>query len=120
MKFPEPYRYSHGRYQSGNGDPFGAFIIPSHKAPGRRQLNVIACDGAETGWDHVSVSVDNCPKQQPTWTEMCFVKDLFWEDGDCVVQFHPPKADYINVHNGVLHMWRSCKDGFPMPPKICV
>jgi hypothetical protein len=52
---------------------------------------------------------------------MCLVKELFWSDDECVVQFHPPKQNYINQHPGVLHLWR--KKGakaFPMPPKACV
>jgi hypothetical protein len=122
MKFPEQFRHMRvkSRYESHPGDRFGSFIVPAHKAPGRRQLFVIACDGAESGWDHVSVSVYNCKVQQPTWEEMCFIKGLFWNDDECVVQFHPAKADYINIHPGVLHLWKAVVQQFPMPPKICV
>jgi len=48
------------------------------------------------------------------------VKNFFFDPLDCVVQFHPPEADYINIHGGVLHLWRSTRFPFPMPPKICV
>lgn len=119
MKFPEQFRVQRPPlYVSKPGDSFGAFIVSAVKNPGRRELNIIACDGAETGWDHVSVSINGSNKQ-PTWQEMCFVKDLFWDDADWAVQFHPAKSDYVNHHPGVLHLWR-CVGGFPVPPKICV
>jgi hypothetical protein len=52
---------------------------------------------------------------------MCAVKDLFWNDEDVVVQFHPAKSTYVNNHPGCLHLWR-CTDGreFPTPPEILV
>ena len=61
-----------------------------------------ACDEGE-GWEHISVSLrDRCP----TWTEMCVVKNIFWTEEELVLQFHPPKSEYINVHNFVLHLWK--------------
>lgn len=111
---PEKYRVRKGAYASdeslGNN---GAFIIPS--APGRFQLTVIASDGAE--WEHVSVST---PVRTPTWDEMCFIKSLFWGEEDCVVQFHPPKSEYVNQHQFCLHLWRPIGVSLPMPPSIMV
>ena len=57
-----------------------------------RGLNIIASDGAEwpyggMAWEHVSVSR---PDRCPTWDETCAVKRLFWDDEECVLQFHPP------------------------------
>lgn len=40
------------------------------------------------GWEHVSVSYKN---RVPTWDEMCKIKDMFWNDDECVVQYHPPE-----------------------------
>jgi hypothetical protein len=51
---------------------------------------------------------------------MCFAKDMFWDDEDLAVQYHPPKSDYINTHPNVLHMWRVPGVEFPMPPKVFV
>lgn len=119
MKFPEQFRKGFPRYPSKEGDPFGVFVIPNAMAPKKRQLNVIACDGVETGWEHISVSV-GITRIPPSWEEMCFVKDLFWNEDECVVQFHPTKSDYINIHAGVLHMWKCVNQQFPMPPKIFV
>ena len=66
------------------------------------------------GWDHVSVSFSyRCP----TWEEMCRVKDVFFHDEECVVQYHPPKSQYVNKHPYCLHLWRPIKAELPMPPK---
>jgi hypothetical protein len=127
MKWPEQYRYrgSLSEWTTNPGDPFGWFIIPaSTLIP--RGLKVMASDGAadelyDTGWEHVSVSRLVRESTPPSWEEMCLVKGLFWADDECVVQFHPPKADYVNQHPGVLHLWRKKgAEAFPMPPKACV
>lgn len=120
MKFPNQFRWrspGHG-YDSNNGDRFGVFIIPHRYANGRT-LKVIAADGEETKWEHVSVSLAEFPKKCPSWEEMCIVKGYFWDSSECVVQYHPSEEDYVNMHQGVLHLWKSCEP-FPMPPKICV
>jgi len=120
MNFPEQFRncQTGTLYENNPGDKFGYFVVPASKANGRA-LKIIAVDGQDTGWEHVSVSLWQ-DKRCPSWAEMCMVKDLFWNESELVVQFHPAKADYINRHPGCLHMWRSVKDEFPMPPKICV
>lgn len=79
----------------------------------------IASDGM--GWEHVSVHArtDN-QERTPTWAEMCWIKDQFWEEEDCVVQYHPPKSEYVNNHPHVLHLWRSTEAILPMPLSIMV
>lgn len=57
--------------------------------------------------EHVSVVVSN--KRTPTWEEMCFVKDIFWDDTDEVIQIHPKKSEYCNLHTTCLHLWRFLK-----------
>lgn len=122
MKFPERYRFANAApgYETKPGDPFGCFIVPA--TDGMRPLKIIAADGEEAGWEHVSVSIFQKNDRQvcPSWAEMCFVKTLFWDEEECVVEFHPPKSDYVNTHAGVLHLWRCVNQSFPMPPKICV
>lgn len=76
----------------------------------------IASDGE--GWEHVSVSLNK--KRCPTWDEMCLVKKMFWDDSDCVVQFHPPKSDYVNNHKFCLHLWRKSDGEMNRPPKWMV
>lgn len=121
MKFSpklEACRLRGGHHDSNPGDPYGAFLIDG---PCGEKLVMIAHNGRDTthkdrklrGWEHVSVSTRD---RVPNWSEMCFVKDLFWAEDECVVQFHPPKSDYINIHPYVLHLWRSIRKQFPMPP----
>jgi len=75
----------------------------------------IASDGA--GWEHVSVSrTDRCL----TWEEMCQVKAMFWGDDDCVLQYHPPKSEYVNNHPFCLHLWRPIDVAIPLPDSILV
>ena len=90
-------------------------------------LNCIATDGhdgtVDTGWEHVSVHAFDSQFQKkriPSWIEMDFIKDQFWTPEECVVQFHVPKSDHINLNEFVLHLWRCKTAAFPMPPKECV
>lgn len=100
----------------------GAFFIPG---PCCRNLKVIASDGshwAEAGysappWEHVSVSL---PNRTPNWAEMSFIKGLFWNKEDCIIQFHPPESKYVNFHDYCLHLWRPVGIEIPMPPLECV
>jgi hypothetical protein len=87
-----------------------------------RGLSIIASDGAEwpfggVVWEHVSVSR---PDRCPTWDEMCRVKRLFWEPDECVVQFHPPESEYVNVHRHCLHLWKPVGVEVVLPPSLCV
>ncbi len=70
------------------------------------------------GWEHVGVQADygRCP----SWDEMNAVKLLLFGPDEMVVQFHPPAADYINEHPGMLHLWRHISIPFPAPPKEIV
>jgi hypothetical protein len=112
MKVPEEYRLKHGYMGSdktyGNN---GVFLIPFEG----RELQVIASDHAE--WEHVSVSLTN---RTPNWKEMCFIKNLFWDENECVVEFHPPKSEYVNNHEFCLHLWKKIGHNFEMPPSIFV
>lgn len=68
-----------------------------------RWFNVIATNGG--GWDHVSVSPYNHART-PTWEEMCEIKEMFFEDEEEVVEYHPKKSEYVNISKHCLHMWR--------------
>lgn len=70
------------------------------------------------GWDHVSIS--RLDQKMPNWNIMCAVKELFWDEDDCIIQYHPAKKDYINIHATCLHMWRCTGQEFPTPPKILI
>lgn len=111
---PNAYRIRKGRGASddrvGNN---GAFRLPAR--PGEIPLLVVASDGE--GWEHVSVSL---PTRCPTWAEMCRVKGYFWDDTDCVVQFHPPQSENISNHSYCLHLWRKVDSEFELPPSWMV
>lgn len=106
MKFPEQYR------KLGTPEDFGGlFVVPFQG----RDLKVIASD--DQGWEHVSVSLQN---RCPNWSEMSHIKDLFWNEDECVMQLHPAKSNYINFHPYCLHLWRPKADLIPMPPIMMV
>lgn len=121
MKMPDHFRAHHPLgFEHGPGDPFGWFIVPmKQKAPFGNGLtrvftvNFAVQADAQTDWEHLSVSL---PDRTPTWEEMCFLKDLFWEPEDTVVQYHPPRSEYVNRAKYCLHLWRY-KGQMPRPPK---
>lgn len=110
---PEEYRLRTGKY--GSDETFGnngAFMIPLERG---QAVRVIASDGLE--WEHVSVSRTD---RAPTWYEMCQIKDIFWDAEDTVVQYHPPKSEYVNHHPNCLHLWRPTEQELPLPPSYLV
>lgn len=80
-----------------------------------RQCVIIASWGG--GWEHVSASFKT---RCPTWDEMCQIKDIFWGEEECVVQFHPPKSQYVNRHPYCLHLWKRIGAEYETPPKLFV
>jgi len=96
----------------------GAFLVEFRRDPFKPvMMQIIASDGL--GWEHVSVKALNV-KRCPTWDEMCFVKDLFWDSEDVVMQLHPARSEYVNFHPNVLHLWRPTCATIPVPPSIMV
>jgi hypothetical protein len=104
----EKYRISSGLYASAAGDRFGAFSM--------RDLLMLAVDGSRpeaAGWEHVSVSLRHrCPQ----WDEMCSVKELFWDEHETVIQFHPAKSEHVNCHPNSLHLWKPRHRRLRLPP----
>jgi hypothetical protein len=92
----------------------GAFIVPG---PEMQKLFCIASD--YEAWEHVSISLVS-KKRIPTWTEMCHVKDLFWQEEETVIQYHPPKSEYVNCHPATLHLWRPIGMEIVRPPHTLV
>ena len=78
---------------------------------------VIASNGE--GWEHVSISPKNSHKI-PSWSVMCELKDLFFEDEEVVMQLHPKKSEYVNNKENCLHLWRPIGVEIPTPPSILV
>lgn len=100
--------------QYGSTDDYGnngMFFVPCV----REILRLVVSDGE--GWEHVSVSLKH---RCPTWDEMCFVKNLFWSEDETVIQFHPPKSEYVNHHPFCLHLWRRIGAEAELPPTYMV
>jgi len=66
--------------------------------------------------DEVIEMVERCP----TWEEMCFVKSLFWNDEEAVMQLHPPKSQWVNNHPYCLHLWKPMNAEIPLPDSLMV
>lgn len=125
---PESARVTDGPMGSEpHAGQYGAFLLDSPE-PGW-QLAFICDDGTHAevpesvGWEHVSVhayrpTTHPCRGQMrtPTWKEMAYVKRVCWDDEDVVVQYHPRKSEYVNLHPDVLHLWRCTTQAFPTPP----
>lgn len=79
-------------------------------------LFVICSNG--DGWEHVSVSRKS---RCPSYEDMTRIKELFWDEEDCVMQLMVPKSEHVNFHPYALHMWRPINgQEIPRPPAIMV
>lgn len=107
MKYPMKFCIQ-GCQEGADG---GAFKIPFEG----RSLYVIASIGM--GWDHVSVSLE---QRCPNWREMSYIKNLFWNDEEVVMQLHVAKKDHINLHPFCLHLWKPHDKEIPLPPNFMV
>ena len=113
-RFKDPSHILHSDQSDGNN---GLFIIPQ----GGFYFQCIASNGM--GWEHVSITLRfkkstnfNCP----SWEEMCYIKLIFWDDEDVVMQLHPKKSEYVNNHPYTLHLWRPIDQEIPTPLSIMV
>lgn len=99
----------------------GFFMLPNPKNMKGIYILCMASGGSGEGlgWDHVSVSIPT-ENRCPTWEEMCFVKSLFWDGEDTVIQFHPPESEYVNNHKFCLHLWKPVGEQIKTPPSIMV
>lgn len=100
----------HGMETAGD-EHNGAFEL---KIKGER-YRVVASNGQ--GWEHVSISSKH---KVPSWKTMCIVKDLFFEEEEAVIQFHPRKSEYVNNHPNCLHLWKPTNEKLPIPPSWLV
>lgn len=98
-------------YDTGDDGLNGLIHHPGFKRP----MAFVASWGG--GWEHVSVSYSN---RCPTWEEMCIVKDIFWNEDETVIQYHPAQKDYVNNHPYCLHMWKPIGIELPTPPPVFV
>jgi hypothetical protein len=101
-------------YESRPFDDYGMFEL---KRKGISLRVMMSSGGPDMPWEHVSVSTSS---RCPTWDEMCWIKDLFFEKHETVVQYHPAESDYVNYHPFCLHLWRPLNAALPIPPSIAV
>ena len=109
---PKEYMVSHPIMGMGEGNN-GFFRISRNGVI----FQIISSDSE--GWEHVSVTIAN-KRRCPHWEDMCMIKNLFWDDEDVVIQFHPAKKDYVNNHPYCLHLWRPIGIDLPTPNRILV
>lgn len=69
------------------------------------------------GWEHAAVSGRN--HKIPEWEIMCRVKDIFWDEEECCIEFHPRKSQYVN-NDECLHIWKPIGVELPEPDTILV
>jgi len=100
--------------RTGMDGGFGTIKLPRQNKKGYTEASIIWSWGA--GWEHVSVRPFS--GSNPTWDDMCFIKDMFWGDEEWVVQFHPPRSEYVNNVDNCLHLWRPLGQSMPVPPSI--
>jgi len=84
----------------------------------QRGMTVIWSYGG--GWERISM---DGKKRTPTWDEMCELKDMFFNDDECCVQYHPPKNEYVNNIKYCLHIWKPIEmysGVLPIPPSLFV
>jgi hypothetical protein len=91
----------------------GAFRVPLPL----KNISTVVIASIGMGWDHVSVSLaDRCP----TWNEMEYIKRMFFNPLETVMQLHVPASDHINYHPYCLHLWRPLEAIIPRPPASLV
>lgn len=71
------------------------------------------------GWEHASVR-PYAKRIIPTWSDMCKIKDMVWNDDEAVIQIHPPKSEYVNFLENCLHLWKCTYKEMVLPPRILV
>ena len=107
--------------QMGSDESYGLAGAFRLIAPGGTLLVVVSSGPAsldnDTGWEHVSVSAE---QRCPSWDEMSWVKDIFWDKHEMAVQYHPPESQYVRCHPFCLHIWSSTTMPIPMPPMLLV
>lgn len=102
-KLIEKYRYHPNTHIPGDAQNGMARYHP-------KKLRIVWSN--QLGWEHVSVSRLT---KVPSWEDMCFAKQQFWSDDINVMQLHPAKNNYVNVHPNCLHLWRPLESQIPLP-----
>lgn len=113
MKEIKNNKYLHIQKRGIDGGA-GFINLPRDNKKGYTKATIIWSFGG--GWEHVSVAPLN--GSMPKWEDMCLIKNMFFEDEEWVVQFHPPKSEYVNNMQNCLHLWRPIDQELPTPASI--
>ena len=106
----EKHRVTLAAYDNEPGDKHnGVFVFKE------QGLMCIISNGG--GWEHVSVSRKS---RMPTYADMAWVAQTFWDKEDTLMQLRVPEAEHINLSNYCLHWWRPLEDEIPRPPNWMV
>lgn len=54
------------------------------------------------------------------WANHPVLRAMFFGEDERVMQFHPPKSEYINNYPYCLRLWKPVDTEIPHPPMICV
>lgn len=90
--------------------PFQTFKVAIIELPTKVRASLVVGFN-EDGWEHVSIEL--YARRLPTWAEMCYIKNIFWDDEEEVVQIHPKKSEYVNITEA-LHLWRPVNGDWSM------
>lgn len=71
------------------------------------------------GWNHASVCA-YAKRIIPSWSDMCALKEMIWNDDETVIQIHPPKDQYVNNVSNCLHLWECYYKPMVLPPSVFV
>ena len=104
-------------YGTYGDDKCGVFLVVPPGPDLSLRLKVIAV--SHDGWDHVSVSIADSFRT-PSWSEMDWVKRIFFHKSEVAMQLHVAEDDHISIHPGALHLWRPLKSEIPLPPRVFV
>lgn len=116
LDYLERFRKPHPVLKSMGKGRNGFFLISRLTHKGTTCFTIQSSDG--NLWEHVSVSIPGL-KRLPTWEEMDWIKTLFWDDDETVIQFHPKKSEHRSIAE-VLHLWKKCDHEYELPPRILV
>lgn len=97
--------------EAGNN---GMFLIP-HQKYAKDRFQVTCSDGM--GWEVVSFTYYKKNKT-PTWDDSCYIKDLFWEEEEAVMQLHRPASLRVSERKFVIALMRPIEVEIPQPPVI--
>lgn len=104
--------------QSGE-DGFACHIFRPNCRKRMYVLYIIASWGE--GWDHVSIHATAEEKDfTPFWEDMAYIKDMFFKSSETVLQYHPAREFYVNMHEHTLHLWRQQGIAVELPPQKLV